>query len=109
MLNSKNDNKTYHIAAVLSICDTNNLFDLSFTPSRTFFSVLAASFTRGFVDPAADPAHVYGAVLTSISTLFVLTSFVIVVIVVVVVVVIEQASNNIEGAVLVSARPFHSL
>jgi len=60
--------------------------------------VLAASFTRGFVNPAVDPACLVIPVLIAIVVLVVLTVFVLVVLVVL---VGEQALEYCQGIVII--------
>ena len=41
---------------VFGLRDTSSFQYFGFPPSRAFFCIPAASFTRGLVDPAVDPA-----------------------------------------------------
>ena len=71
--------------------------------------VLAASFARGFVDPAVDPTGLVIPLLVAIVVLVVLTVFVVVVLVVL---VCEQASEYCKGifvvVVVIVTLPLHS-
>ena len=60
--------------------------------------VLVASFTRGFVNPAVDPACLVVPILVTIVILVVLTVFVLVVLVIL---VGEQASEYCQGIVVI--------
>ena len=51
---------------VLTIRDTSSLQYFGFPPSRVSILVLAASFIRGFVDPAVDPACLVVPILVTI-------------------------------------------
>jgi len=60
--------------------------------------VLVASFTRGFVNPAVDPACLVVPILVTIVILVVLTVFVLVVLVVL---IGEQVSEYCQGIVVI--------
>jgi len=94
----ENDKKTYHIAVVLTIRDTSSLQYFGFPPSRMSILVLAASFTRGFVNPAVDPTCLVIPILIAIVVLVVLMVFVLIILVVL---VGEQVSEYCQGIVVV--------
>jgi len=83
---------------VLTIHDTSSLQYFGFPPSRMSILVLAASFTKGFVDPAVDPACLVIPILVAIVVLVVLTVFVLVVLVVL---IGEQVSEYCQGIVVI--------
>ena len=77
------DEKTYHIACVLTLSDTSSLQDVRLYPPRSCFCMLATSFTSRLIDPAFDPAYVYVTILIVLDFLVAIVTLVAVVLIVV--------------------------
>ena len=78
------DEKTYHIACILTLSDTSSLQDVGLRPPRLCFCMLATSFTSRLIDPAFDPAYVYVTILIVLVFLVTIVALVAIVLIIVV-------------------------
>ena len=86
----------------MALRNASNIHNFGFPPSSTALFILAAAFTRWFVNPAVDPAGAtVVVVLIVLVVLTVLVGLVVLVVVALIVVIhaSDQASESCEGVV----------